>query len=171
MPKSNPKLVQACKLWDRVTTKANSGGYPIPKLIDRYRDTFYSPGDYGALSCLIDGDVAEMQVGGSSGHKARIDLRNNTVDYLDNRSNNNRTVWKMFKTALITCKRDDEGVHCKNVNTPLKLAKAFKVLALPASMDFRRDVCENKTTFEKCLLEEVKLFKTVLKDKAVMKEK
>ena len=103
---SNPKLINACKLWDLVTTKAYRGDYTVPNDIARWRNQLYSPGDYEELKCRIDGDSAELTVGASTGHRAHVNLRAKTLEYYDPRNYNNRVIWRLFKLYGIPCKWD-----------------------------------------------------------------
>lgn len=158
-PSKAKQLVQACKLWDQVTTKAHHGKYKIPEKIRRYRYTIYSDGDYNELQCRITDDIAELTVGGSAGHKAKVNLGKKTLDYYDTRDANNTTMMGIFKWLKLKCKQDNVGVHCKGLTTKKKIDGAFKALAMPASMDFRRSSCLNMDSRSGCAKTELQFFK------------
>lgn len=153
------QLISACKLWDLVTTKAHGGGYAIPIELRRYgSEDIYADGDYKQLSCRITGDKAELTVGASDGHKAKADLTKKTFDYYDNRGYNNRVIWTLLNQKIKGCKRNETGVHCKGLNSVEKLNHAFRVMAVPTSMDFRENYCQLEHYDEQCREAEVKFF-------------
>lgn len=168
-------LRSGCKLWDRITTKAFNSEYWMPKEINRYgrygstKGPLYSSGDYGALGCRITGSLAlaELTVGSSSGHKAKLDLNNHTLKYFDPRKYNNWTMWEILKP--LKCKRDETGVQCTGIKTKAQILHVFRALAMPTSMDFRQSHCEGMTTTEKCRQAEVKYFKSGPKHTVLVK--
>lgn len=144
-----------------MTTTANKkDGYNIPDKIDRFHGSIYAAGDYDELKCRIDGNHAELTVGASTGHKAHVDLDKKILDYYDRRGKNNRIMWQLFKIYKITCKRDDTGVHCKGLTTGTKINGAFRVLAVPTSMDYRWSHCTSHYSEEECIKAEVDFFKS-----------
>ena len=81
---SEPELIRACKLWDKITTKMHNGEYPMPDELDHNSNGRpYTSGDYNPLRCRIDGKKAELTVGSASGHRAHVDLEKKTVNYYD----------------------------------------------------------------------------------------
>lgn len=154
-------LKEGCRLWDRITTKAHAGEYVVPKELRRFvnvnnKVSFYSSADYNVLKCKITGSLAELTVGSSSGHKAKLNLDNHTLEYFDPRQYNNWTMWKILKP--LKCNRDNTGVHCKGVKTKAQVLHVFRAMAMPTSMDFRQSSCENDHTKEECSKAELKLF-------------
>lgn len=172
-PKSKPVnkfevLREGCRLWDRITTKAHNHGYAIPKEINRHEGSLYSSGDYNVLQCKIQGALAELTVGSSTGHKAKVNLDNHTLEYYDPRNYNNWTMWTILKP--LKCKRDDAGVHCTGIKTKAQILHVFRALSMPTSMDFRQSFCEGKgKEKEDCRNAEVKFFKSGPKHTVLVK--
>lgn len=166
-PKTKLELLkEGCRLWDKITTKAYQKEYPIPKEINRFKEydepqnkgKLYSSGDYGALQCKITGSLAELTVGSSSGHKAKVNLDNHTLQYFDPRNYNNWTMWEILKP--LKCKRDDLGVQCTGIKTRAQILHVFRAMAMPTSMDYRQSHCESEHTGEECRKSELKFFKS-----------
>lgn len=135
-------LIMACKLWDKVTTKAHDGDYELPELLNHFtRNHPYSEGDYKPLKCRITGNVAELTVGSASGHKAHVDLEKKTVEYYDSDRQPNEVMRDLFEEeAGLKCKLDSDGVKCTGLKKT-NVGDVFKVLAMPTSMDFRLNHC------------------------------
>lgn len=142
-PASDLELVRACKLWDKITTKAHNREYELPEELQRWSSNqAYSDGDYGPLQCRIDGKHAELTVGSSSGHKAKVDLEKGELEYFDDDHDPNQEMKELLEeTAGLKCEADYRGVKCKGVKHE-NVQAVFRVLAMPTSMDFRLDECK-----------------------------
>lgn len=166
--RANPKLVEGCRVWDATSEKAHKGRYPVPNIIDKFRGrgySFTSPLDYDVLKCVTTGNISELTVGATSGHKATVDMEKGKLDYWDGRSSNNRTMWEILNNEVgLRCKRDSYGVHCKGV-TEENVNDVFKAMVMPTSMDFRREYCLEdlgKPT-DDCRQADINFFKTLVK--------
>ena len=121
--KSNPKLIEACKAWDRVTERFREAG-------------LYSFEDIQPLKCKIVGNEAEYTVGSAPGHRTHIDLDRDTLEYYDDdRFVNDIMNFLLTEIAGLKCKLHSEGVTCTGVRGNEK--KASIVLAAATSMDIR----------------------------------
>lgn len=138
-------LIKACKLWDKITTKANNGEYEMPEELNHYgRNKPYSHGDYSPLQCRITGKVAELTVGSATGHKAKVDLARKVVEYFDNDNDPNETMKQLFEEdARLECDKNYDGVKCTGV-TKENVDNVFRILAMPTSMDFRLSNCQRE---------------------------
>lgn len=172
---SNKKLIAACKLWDKATEKMNKKAYPMPKELDRWKESSYSSEDYPELQCRVDGDKAELTLGMSVGHKAHINLADGTLRYYDLTYSVNEIMKRIFesvegthkgrKERQLLCQHELDGISCKHVNE-LNVSEVFKTLAMPTSMDFRLASChssreahqEGTSPEEHCKDAEVKFF-------------
>lgn len=139
---SLPELILACKLWDKITTKARNGEYEMPDELNHYgKNLPYSSGDYSPLQCRIDGDKAELTVGSATGHRVHVDVGKKILEYYDNDQAPNEVVRDLLEEAGLDCKIDHgEGVKCTKLSKE-NVQAVFKVLAMPTSMDFRIDRC------------------------------
>lgn len=162
---SDPKLIAGCRLWDRATTKAKEGNYPMPALLARFKGwdssrgvPLYSEGDYNALKCRIQGKLAELTVGSSEGHKTKIDLDKKKLQYFDWFEPRIKVMKKLFASIGMKCSMmsSPRGLNC--TVTPAKLENAFKVLAMPTSMDFRWNYCKQEHYETQCEAAEQKYF-------------
>lgn len=145
MPASDTALILACKLWDKITDKMHEGAYEIPENVDRFGGQAYSEGDYKPLQCRITGKQAELTVGSSSGHKAKVDLDKGTIEYFDDDDEPNQTMKELFEEdARLRCETPGDGVKCTGV-TKKNVDEVFKILAMPTSMDFRLQHCKEET--------------------------
>lgn len=141
---SDVDLIRACKLWDKITTKMHNEEYVMPEELEHAgTNQPYSSGDYKPLQCKIQGKFAELTVGSSTGHKAKVDLERKTIDYFDTDSAPNQAMNDLFEEAGLECKIDSgiDGVSCTGV-TKENVSEVFKVLAMPTSMDFRIGHCK-----------------------------
>ena len=138
-------LVRACKLWDKITTKGRDGEYAMPDELNHTGENEpYSSGDYSQLQCRITGKVAELTVGSSTGHKAKVDLERKTVEYFDNDDDPNETMKQLFEEdAKLDCTVRSDGVKCTGVKKE-NVDEVFRVLAMPTSMDYRLDNCKSE---------------------------
>lgn len=138
---SEPELIRACKLWDKITEKMNKGEYVMPDALDHNANGRpYTSGDFQPLQCRIDGQKAELTVGSASGHKAHIDLAEKKLEYYDTDELPNEVVKDLLESVGLKCRKDSDGVKCQGL-TKGNVQAAFKVLAMPTSMDFRLDHC------------------------------
>lgn len=139
---SDPALIRACKLWDKVTDKMHEGEYDLPSELDHNENGRpYSSGDFTPLRCRIDGKDAQLVVGSSSGHTAHVNLEKGTVDYYDDDRIPNEIMKQLFEEeGNLKCTRSESGVSCTGL-TKEKLDDVFKVLAMPTSMDYRVQHC------------------------------
>jgi hypothetical protein len=120
---TNPRLIELCRLWDKVTEEVRRMG-------------LYAEGDYIPLLCRMDGDKAELRVGGAPGHVTHFDVRERRLEYYDTDEPVNRVMHRLLtERAGGKCRLEPrEGVFCEEVGD---LEEAFKVLGLATSMDFR----------------------------------
>ena len=123
--KTNPKLVEACKEWNVVTSIFDVEG-------------LYEPQDYIALEWHSEDDIAEVRVGSAAGHRTHIDLREGTLRYYDLDEEVNSTMKKLLEDVSLECVEEPDGVSCRNL-TEDKLKDVARVLAAATSMDFRID--------------------------------
>lgn len=133
---SDPMLIKACKLWDKLTT--NLVNYPpLPE-----GERFYESQDYHPLSCSIIGKKVEMVVGSSPGHRTHLDADEGKLNYYDTDSDVNRVLKDLLEDeAGLKCKRTNEGVSCTGLE-PERFDDAFSVIAMATSMDVRLERCE-----------------------------
>lgn len=142
--KSDPDLIKACMLWDKITTKMHNGGYEMPEELEHAgTNQPYSSGDYNPLQCRITGKQAELTVGSSTGHKAKVDLEKETLEYFDNDEDPNEAMKQLLEGAGLECETSDDGVKCEGVKKE-NVQEVFKVLAMPTSMDFRIQHCKEE---------------------------
>ena len=142
---SDTELIRACKLWDKITEKMRNREYEMPEELEHAGENNpYSSGDYNEIKCQIDGKVAELTVGSSTGHKAHVDLEKKTVDYYDNDEDPNQVMNELLESTGLRCKVDSYGLKCTGVNKE-NVQAVFKVLAMPTSMDFRLQHCKEET--------------------------
>jgi hypothetical protein len=124
---SNPKLIEACKEWEKAAELFN-------KL------ELYISEDYFPLFCVIRENRAEVTVGSSPGHKTHIDLSEGTLRYYDNDMPVNEAMKQHLEDVGLKCKVETEmgqkGVSCSGVNED-NVVNAFKVLSAATSMDIR----------------------------------
>jgi len=146
---SNPKLIEGCKLWDKITTQAMSADRPpwkkrqFPSLkYSRPPDSpAYTDNDYKPLACRIDGNKAEATVGSSPGHAVHISLDKGKVEYHDNDNMVNEVMKNLLEEkARLKCEIHDDGVRCEGLIAE-NLTELFKVLSIPTSMDIRLRYC------------------------------
>lgn len=170
-PKMSPMnmLIAGCKTWDNGTTKAHKGEYKMPEAIARYyvspnHFSPYSAADYSNLQCRIAGKQAEVTVGSSENHKAKIDLEKKTFDYYDWSKPRFDVMMDVFKDVRLKCAlnyNNDTGrgvAHCTEI-TPAKLKNVFRALIIPTSMDFRKAHCTSDHTIQDCRKAELKFFR------------
>jgi len=69
-PDADPNLVDACKVWDRLTETFNELG-------------LYETADYEELKAVVRGREAELRVGSTPGHRTHIDLDTGALRYYD----------------------------------------------------------------------------------------
>lgn len=121
--RTNPKLVEACRVWDWLTERLSRDLYEID--------------DYEALSWYSFDDKAEIRVGSSPGHKTHLDLKKGELKYYDTDLEVNKVMaWLLEVAAGLDCTWLSEGVECGGL-TEDKLEAVAKVLAAPTSMDYR----------------------------------
>jgi len=130
---TNPELVRLCKLWDRLTEELNKMG-------------LYEDVDYNALFCQMEGDKAELSVGGGLRHRAHVHYGERKLEYYDERRGVDEAVKKLMEgRAKARCEIMKEeigkwefvfGVKCEDVKD---FEEAFKVLAFATSMHARID--------------------------------
>jgi hypothetical protein len=120
---TNPKLVELCRLWDRLTDRLKEMGL-------MFED------DYRALFCRMEGDRAEMRVGGAMGHTTHVDLKERTISYYDTDDDVNAVMKRLFEEmAGARCELSPkEGVLCTDVKD---FEGAFKAISFATSMDYR----------------------------------
>ena len=124
---TNPELIKLCKLWDELTEKLKEMG-------------LYDFMDYNALFCKMEGDKAELRVGGSPGHVAHAYYDRRRLEYYDNRMYVDEAVKGLMEgRAKAKCEIAMEmgrviGVKCEDIKD---LEEAFKVLAFATSMHAR----------------------------------
>lgn len=175
---SNPKLIEACLLWDKITRELQEDfGAPRLNLSDlRPRDSaIYSDRDYAPLACRIDGDKAEVTVGSSPGHATHILLDRGNIRYYDT----DRAVNEIMKDLLeeevnVKCTVLEGGVDCEGLKSKVgepqrgylpQLKALFRVLTMPTSMDLRQEFCREivGNTEEYCVKREKDLFQQIKK--------
>jgi len=128
---TNPKLIEACREWDKVTNYFY------------YNRGLYEPEDYRALSWLSKGNKAEVRVGDSPGHKTHIDLDRGVLEYHDLDENVCWIMEDLFEdVAGLECEDMERGFRCRNL-TEDRLKDVARVLAAATSMDFRLESPEN----------------------------
>lgn len=141
---SDVDLIRACKLWDKITEKMHEREFEMPdELQHASNNQPYSEGDYRPLQCKIQGKFAELTVGSSTGHKAKVDLEKKTLEYFDTDADPNQAMSDLLEEAGLECKIESDGVKCKGV-TKENVEEVFKVLAMPTSMDFRIANCKQE---------------------------
>lgn len=101
----------------------------------------YASHDYSPLQCKITGKLAELTVGSSTGHKAKVDLERKTLEYFDNDADPNQVMSDLFEEAGLKCEIEHDRVTCKGV-TKENVSEVFKALAMPTSMDYRIGHCK-----------------------------
>lgn len=140
---SDVDLIRACKLWDKITEKMHNREFEMPEELNHNGSNRpYSEGDYHPLQCKIQGKFAELTVGSSTGHKAKVDLEKKTLEYFDSDTDPNQAMSDLLEDAGLKCKIEGgRGVSCTGV-TKENVSEVFKVLAMPTSMDFRIDNCK-----------------------------
>lgn len=150
MPKqsSDTDLIRACKLWNKITEKMNNAEYEMPEELNHYgRNKPYTYGDYRPLQCKIQGKLAELTVGSSTGHKAKVDLERKILEYFDNDSDPNQVMSDLLEEAGLNCEIGIDRVTCKGV-TKENVSEVFKVLAMPTSMDYRIAHCKREKEYD-----------------------
>lgn len=141
---SNPDLIKACVLWDKITEKMNKGEYKMPSSLNHLANGKpYSSGDFTPLSCRIDGEKAELTVGSAAGHKVHVDLKDGKLNYYDTDRDPNSVIKDLLEDEGLKCRIESDGVKCEGV-TKKNVQSAFKVLAMPTSMDFRLSHCKKQ---------------------------
>lgn len=141
---SDPELIRACKLWDKITTKMNNKEYEMPDELNHVGENRpYTSGDYSPLKCTIDGKTAELTVGSSVGHRVHVDLEKKELLYYDNDSQPNQVMNDLLEEAGLKCEVEHLGVRCSGVDDE-NVQEVFKVLAMPTSMDYRLDNCQRE---------------------------
>jgi hypothetical protein len=128
---SNPKLVEGCKKWDKLTELFNT--------LD-----LYTASDYEPLFCTIRGNKAEVTVGSSPGHKTHIDLDKGELEYYDTDKRVNIAMKQHLEDVGLKCElktMDTEfmlGVRCTGVNEN-NVVETFKTLTAATTMDIRTE--------------------------------
>lgn len=141
---SDVDLIRACRLWDKITEKMHDGEFEVPDELNHAGHARpYSEGDYRPLQCRIQEKSAELTVGSSTNHKAKVDLEKGTLQYFDTDDAPNQVMSDLLEEAGLRCEIDRgfSGVACSGV-TKKNVQEVFKVLAMPTSMDFRLDNCK-----------------------------
>jgi hypothetical protein len=125
---SDPALIEACKLWDKITDKLN--------LFKEKPSRLYFLWDYERLTCKIEGDKAELTVGSSPGHKIHVDLGKGKVLYYD-KDDDVSLKLKALLDERIKCNHiEGEGLECSGL-TRENVKDVFKTLSAATSMDLR----------------------------------
>jgi len=121
---ADPKLLEACKIWDKITQELQRRGRYIGE-------------DYESLECRIEDGKAELRVGSSPGHKTHIDLQEGTVEYYDTDDPVSLAIMTLLEDLELECKHfPAEGIKCSGV-TSENVKEVFKILAYATSMDYR----------------------------------
>lgn len=167
---SNPKLIEGCLLWDKITRELGLAAW-FERAKINLKDLrpegseIYSDRDYAPLACRIDGDKAEMTVGSSPGHATHILLDRGEIRYYDT----DRAVNEIMKDLLeaeanVKCTVLEGGVDCEGLKEE-KLKALFRVLSMPTSMDLRQEFCREVVgnTEEHCVKREKDLFQQIKK--------
>ena len=127
-PDADPILVDACKVWDRLTETFNELG-------------LYEADDYEELRAVVRGRKAELRVGSAPGHRTHIDLDTGTLRYYDD----DLKVNQIFNRLLGDIKRGPKchvvenevlGVFCSHVSED-NIKDVMRCLATVTSMDMR----------------------------------
>jgi len=143
---SNPKLIEACLFWDKITEALMSlekGGKVDLSNLRPAGNYIYSENDYRPLACRIDGNVAQVTVGSSPGHATHIVLEEGAgrIAYYDVDKTVNEIMKGLLESeANMECTVVEGGVDCKGLKED-KLKDLFRVLAMPTSMDLRQQFC------------------------------
>ena len=167
---SNPKLIEACKLWDRVTREIwrDQLQRNEPKKLDLTdlrpeNQAMYTPNDYSPLACTIDGNKAEVTVGSSANHTVHVSADIGVIKYYDTDKAVNEIMKELFEEETgVKCSVFEGGVECEGLKNS-NLKKLFNVLSMPTSMDMRQQFCridEGKSR-EYCINKEKELFKQI----------
>jgi len=180
---SNPKLIEGCKFWDKITRELHTAKAMAVQLgfdldLSNLRppsSEIYSDRDYEPLACRIDGEKAEMTVGSSPGHTTHILLDRGEIHYYDTDRIVNGVMKQLLEEeANVKCAVVEGGVDCEGLKSEVgdpqrgylpQLKALFRVLAMPTSMDIRHDFCREivGNTEEYCIKRERDLFKQVKK--------
>lgn len=131
--KSDPKLVEACKAWDKKTFELRG-------------QSLYTEEDYNELKGRVIKDKLQLRVGSSPGHATHYDLHEGKVNYYDSDDAVNNIMGDLWKEVGLDCKKNPYGpssagettfgVDCTGLNKD-NVAKAAVVAAAATSMDYR----------------------------------
>ena len=167
---SNPKLIEACKLWDRVTKEIWRDQLigDAPKKLDLTdlrpkNQAMYTPNDYSPLACRIDGNKAEVTVGSAANHVVHINTDVGVIKYYDTDKTVNEIMKNLFeKEANVRCSVFEGGVECEGLKNE-KIKNLFHVLSMPTSMDMRQQFCQHDkdNSHKYCVGREKELFKQI----------